>query len=203
MSPRMRFLLGPTIGESDELTARLVFTPERATQQAGILIYGDADRYLKLGRQFLARPQLEFGMEYNGRYTKPPGTFAYDPEAQTGEAVWLTIRRDEANTAPLSAMTEHIGSHLEMCFPCPERMADARAAIFAHNGRSNAPSAEARFDRVGIGLSFHNRPGGSGRSDPVRRMAGNLHRRAWRRVPALTVSALVLDTSDRRLKPWR
>ena len=65
------------------MTARLVFTPERATQQAGLLIYGDADRYVKLGRQFLARPQLEFGMESYGRYTKPAGTFAYDPDAQT------------------------------------------------------------------------------------------------------------------------
>ena len=80
MSRMKPLILGPTMGESDELTARLLFTPERRNQQAGILIYGDADRYLKLGRQFLARPQLEFGMEINGRYTKPPGTFATIPK---------------------------------------------------------------------------------------------------------------------------
>lgn len=153
-------LLGPTMGPSEELTARLVFTPERATQQAGILLFGDADRYVKLGRQFLARPQLEFGLEIHGRYTKPPGTFAYDPEGQTGDPVWLTIRPEGAEYRAFvsgdGAHWREFGNVLTM----PEPMRDARAAIFAHNGRSNAPSAEARFDRVGVGLSFHHRPDG-------------------------------------------
>lgn len=152
--------LGPAMGWADEVTARLVFTPERATQQAGILIFGDADRYVKLGRQFLARPQLEFGMETAGRYVKPPGTFAYDPDAQTGEPIWLTMRRRgtefRAYTSTDGAHWKPFGNVLTM----PEAMADARAAIFAHNGRSNAPSAPAKFDRLGIGLSFHNRPAG-------------------------------------------
>lgn len=153
-------LFGPRMGPSDELTVRLLFTPERATQQAGILIYGDADRYVKLGRQFLARPQLEFGMEIRGRYTKPPGTFAYDPSAQTGDPIWLTIRPNGAEYRAFissdGTQWKSFGNVLQMTEP----MDDARAALFAHNGRSNAPSAEARFDRAGIGLSFHNLPEG-------------------------------------------
>lgn len=153
-------LLGPEMSWADEVTTRLLFTPERATQQAGILVFDDADRYVKFGRQFLARPQLEFGMENGGRYAKPPGTFAYDPDAQTGEPVWLTIRRSgsefRAYISSDGSQWRSFGNVLTM----PEPMTRARAAIFAHNGRSNAPSTDARFDRLGIGLSFHNRPAG-------------------------------------------
>jgi hypothetical protein len=34
-------------------------------------------------------------------------------------------------------------------------MDNVRAGIFAHNGRSDAPSAEVRFDRLSVGLAFH------------------------------------------------
>ena len=149
-------LLGPPIGESDEVTTRLVFTPERATQQAGILVFGNADQYVKLGRQFLSRPQLEFGIESGGRYSKPPDTFLYDPDAQTGEPVWLSIRRKESEYRAFVSSDgtrwRPLGNVLTMNKPMP----NARAAIFAHNGRSDAPSTEARFDRLSVGISFHN-----------------------------------------------
>ena len=45
---------------------------------------------------------------------------------------------------------------LEM--PGPETK--ARAAIFADNGRSNAPAAEALFDHLSVGPSFHDWPTG-------------------------------------------
>lgn len=153
-------LLGPPIGEFDEVTTRLVFTPERATQQAGILVFGDADHYVKLGRQFLARPQLEFGIESGGRYNKPPDTFFYDPDAQTGEPVWLSIRR---NRSEYRAFVSYDGLRwrpLGTVLMMPKPMQNPRAAIFAHNGRSDAPSAEARFDRLSVGISFHNSPVG-------------------------------------------
>ena len=152
--------LGPPIGEFGEVTTRLVFTPERATQQAGIVVFGDADHYVKLGRQFLSRPQLEFGIESGGRYNKPPDTFFYDPDAQTGEPVWLTIRR---NLSEYGAFISHDGIRwrpLGSVLLMPKPMLNARAAIFAHNGRSDAPSAEARFDRLSVGMSFHNLPEG-------------------------------------------
>lgn len=153
-------LLGPPVPELGEVTTRMLFTPERATQQAGILVYGDADHYIKLGRQFFSRPQLEFGMEFDGRYGKPPGTFIYDPDAQTGEPVWLSIRR---NGPEYRAFVGHnglrwrpVGNVLNMAKPMP----NARVAIFAHNGRSDAPSTEARFDHLSVGISFHSLPEG-------------------------------------------
>jgi hypothetical protein len=153
--------LGPGLEPLDEVTARLTFTPERATQQAGILIYRDADQYVKFGRQFLARPQLEFGAEVNGRYLKPPQTFAYDPDAQTGEPVWLSIRRlGEEYLAFVSSdglRWRPFGNRLQLSEP----LGTGKAGIFAHNGRSDAPSAEARFDHVSVGVSFHNRPQGA------------------------------------------
>jgi hypothetical protein len=154
---RDALLLGPAVSEADDVTARLVFTPERATQQAGLLIYGDADRYVKLGRQFLARPQLEFGMEVNGRYAKPPGTFAYDPEAQTNQPVWLSIRRRGAEFSAFVSSDAITWKPCGNVLTMPVPFDGARAAIFAHNGRSDAPSATARFDRVSAGLCFHNR----------------------------------------------
>ncbi len=150
-------LLGPAVAEAADVTARMLFTPERATQQAGILIYGDADRYVKLGRQFLARPQLEFGFEVNGRYAKPPGTFAYDPEAQTNRPVWLSIRRRGAEFSAFVSSDGNLWRPFGNVLTMPVSMDRARAAIFAHNGRSDAPSTDARFDRVSAGLSFHNR----------------------------------------------
>ena len=155
---RDALLLGPPLGAADEATVRMLFTPERATQQAGILIYGDADRYVKLGRQFLSRPQLEFGVESEGRYSKPPGTFGYDPDAQNGEPLWLSIRRRDSE---FRAFVGQDGLHWRpfgnvLSLPMPV----ARAAIFAHNGRSDAPSTEVRFDRLSVGVSFHDLPPG-------------------------------------------
>ena len=155
---RDALLLGPLVGPADEVTARMHFTPERATQQAGILVYGDADRYVKLARQFLSRPQLEFGMEVAGRYAKPPGTFSYDPDAQTGEPIWLSVRRRDSE---FHAFVSHDGrrwTRFGKVLTAPVGMNDARAGIFAHNGRSDAPSAEVRFDRLSVGLAFHDLP---------------------------------------------
>lgn len=153
-------LFGPSFGSAREMTARLVFPAERATQQAGILIFGDPDRYVKLGRQFLSRPQLEFGLETQGRYLKPPGTFAFDPDAYTGQPIWLKIRHQwpeyRAFVSSDGSRWRPFGNVLQM----PEGMGDARAAIYAHNGRSNAVSADAKFDKVSIGISFHDYPAG-------------------------------------------
>lgn len=153
-------LLGPAIGAMDEVTARLLFRPERATQQAGILVFGNADRYIKLGRQFFSRPQLEFGKEAGGHYAKPQGTFAYDPDGQTNDPIWLTIRRAQEEYRAFISSDGIRWRPFGNVLTISESMDGARAAIFAHNGRSDAPMAEARFDRLSVGLSFHNRPAG-------------------------------------------
>lgn len=153
--PGSAIQVGPKIGLVDQVTVRMRFTSERATQQAGLLIFENADRYVKLGRQFLSRPQLEFGMETQAQYAKPPNTFGYDPEGQNGEPVWLSIRRNHDQfTAFVSSdgrIWQRFGNPLRM----PDPMPNARVAIFAHNGRSDAPPAEARFDRLSIGPAFY------------------------------------------------
>lgn len=151
---------GNLLEEHDEITTRMTFTPERATQQAGILALQDADHYVKFGRQFLARPQMEFGLENAGRYGKPPGTFAEDPEAQTGDPVWLSIR---CAGGEYRAFTSHDGVEWKPfgnVIAAPEGFRPLRAAVFAHNGRSDAPATEARFHHLSTGLAFHNRTAG-------------------------------------------
>jgi len=146
--------LGPAIGPYDHVTVRMTFSPERATQQAGIMLYADADHYVKLGRQFNSRVQLEFGVEIDGRYQKPTGTFAYDPLGQTGAPLWLSIRRQQSKFFAMVSSDginwKPFGNEIELPVQTP-----LRVALYAHNGRSNAPSTRALFDRLTIGSEFH------------------------------------------------
>jgi Beta xylosidase C-terminal Concanavalin A-like domain len=158
--PGNAILTGPTVGDTDDVTVRMAFSPEHAVQQAGLLVFENADRYLKLGRQFLSRPALEFGMETQGRYQKPPNTFLYDADAQNGEPVWLSIRRDHSVFKAFRSANgiewRHFGNTLAM----PDSLANPRVAIFADHGRTNAPDTIARFDHLSSGLEFHDFPAG-------------------------------------------
>ncbi len=149
--------LGPEVGVSDDVTARLTFTPQKATQQAGILIFENPDHYVKLARHFNTRTQLEFGLESGGVYRKTPATFTYDPSGQTGAPVWLSIRRTSniyrAFISGDGLEWRRVGDTLEM----PDPMSHPRLAVFAFNGKTNAPSAKAVFDRVSLGIGFHDR----------------------------------------------
>jgi regulation of enolase protein 1 (concanavalin A-like superfamily) len=146
--------LGPAIGPYDHVTVRMTFSPERATQQAGIMLYADADHYVKLGRQFNSRVQLEFGVEIAGRYQVPTGTFAYDPLGQTGAPLWLSIRRQQSKFFAMVSSDginwKPFGNELELPVQTP-----LRTALYAHNGRSNAPATRALFDHLTIGSEFH------------------------------------------------
>jgi Protein of unknown function (DUF1349) len=152
--------VGPKLAGMEDVTVRMQFTPEQALQQAGILIFNDADRYVKFGRQFLSRPQIEFGLETEAKYQKPPNTFIYDSRAEDGNPVWMSIRREHSTyKAFLSYDGEdwrQMGNVLQM----PDPMPDARIAIFAHHGHSNATPANARFDRLSFGHEFHSYPDG-------------------------------------------
>lgn len=152
--------LGPLVPENGDITVRLHFIPESAYQQAGLLIYESPDQYVKLGRQFLSRAELEFGQEIRGKYEKPPGTFTFDPEGQTGQPVWLSIRRRGSSFRAFSSQDgihwRPVGNELVMRDPMP----NARAAIYAHHGRTEAPPATAIFDSLSIGEEFHDRQPG-------------------------------------------
>jgi hypothetical protein len=164
--PASGIQLGPPVPESCDVTVRLRFLPEVACQQAGLMIFENPDQYVKLGRQFLARAELEFGQEIRGRYQKPHGTFSFDPHGQTGQPVWLSIRRRQSNFRAFSSLDGFhwtpVGNELLM----PDPMPNARLAIYAHNGRTAAPSTTAVFDSLSIGEEFHSRsPGQVGGDD--------------------------------------
>jgi hypothetical protein len=152
--------VGPKVSDVEDVTVRMQFTPEQALQQAGLLVFNDPDRYVKLGRQFLARPQMEFGLETGARYQKPANTFAYDSRAQDGAPVWLSIRREHTTyNAFVSYDGENwlrTGNTLRMSDPMP----NGRIAIFAHHGHSNATPADAQFDFLSLGHEFHSYPDG-------------------------------------------
>jgi regulation of enolase protein 1 (concanavalin A-like superfamily) len=153
--PGRGILLGPEIGPADELTVRMRFTPERAHQQAGLLVFQDADHYVKLSRHFVSRTQLEFGIEVDGHYLKPKGTFAYEPQGQNGEPLWLSVRR---NGNAFSAFVSYDGENWKRfgnTLEATAAMPHARIGIFAFHGRTDSVSAEARFDHLGFGPSFH------------------------------------------------
>ena len=152
--------VAPPVGAPDEVTVRMRFRPEMALHQAGILILDDTNHYVKLGRQFESRPQLEFGMETDGQYRKSPYTFSYDRYAQNGEPLWLSIRRAGTKFLGFTSTDgidwRRVGEVLEPAKP----LAKPRVALFASNGRTAAPPVEATFDHFTYGLSFHDRPDG-------------------------------------------
>ena len=150
--------LGPRLSEVDEVTVRMTFSPVAAEHQGGIMVFENADRYVKLGRQFTSRNQWEFGLETRARYQKPPGTFTYDSTGQEDAPTWLSIRRNhdlfDGFVSNDGVNWRKIGNTLRM----PDPMPGARAAVYAYNGRTNAPAAVARFDHLRIGPYFHDSP---------------------------------------------
>src|SRR5262249_24306153 len=86
-------MIGPKGRDLADVEVRMLFTPTRAHQQAGIMIFENPDCYIKFGRHFTSRSQLEFGLETGARYQKGPGTFEYDPSGQHELPIWLSIRR--------------------------------------------------------------------------------------------------------------
>jgi hypothetical protein len=152
--------VGPKVGDTDDVTVRMLFSPEHAVQQAGLLVFENADRYIKLGRQFLSRPAMEFGLETNARYQKPPNTFIYDASAQNGEPVWLSVRRDHSKFEAFSSSNGTEWRHLGNILNMPDPLPNPRVAIFADHGRTDAPATKASFDRLSTGIEFHDFPAG-------------------------------------------
>lgn len=152
--------VGPPIGPSDEVTVRMRFRPERALHQAGLLILDSSNHYVKLGRQFESRPQMEFGIEIDGVYRKTANTFSYDRFAQTDEPRWLSIRREGEQFRAFTSSDGVLWQPEGEVLTNTKSMRNPRIAVFASNGRTAAPSIEASFDQLSYGLAFHNRPDG-------------------------------------------
>jgi hypothetical protein len=146
--------LGPQLGPYDEVSVRMLFTPEVESHQAGLLLWKDPDNYIKVGRRFTARSILEFAVENDSIYKPAARLLHYDPEGQTGEAVWLSLRRRGNRVAAFASrdglLWKAVGDEIESPFNAEEM----RIGLYAFNGRRAAPAVEAKFDHLGVGPTF-------------------------------------------------
>ncbi|MBC8165947.1 MAG: hypothetical protein H7Y20_08750 [Bryobacteraceae bacterium] len=151
---------GPLLHSNEEVIAKLKFTPEFPTQQAGIMALFNPDQFVRLGQHFKNRSLMEFGFELDGRYDKPLSSFTYDLLGQRGSPRWLSIRRlNDDYRAFLSGdgiSWHEYGTSVSL----PAKGGTPRAAFYAFNGRSENPPSTAAFDQFGTVLAFHNRPDG-------------------------------------------
>jgi hypothetical protein len=146
--------LGPELGEFDTVTARLAFTPEREAHQAGILVWSGPDHFVKLGRRFFGRNQIEFSYETPSALSGTPQPAMFDPDGQSGQPVWLSIRR-QGNTyygffSRDGQVWEPVGAPINPNQPL-ER---PRAGLYAYHGRRQAPSIAAEFTHLSTGVVF-------------------------------------------------
>lgn len=150
--PPASIQLGPVLREEDEVTVRLSFTPEREAQQAGILIWADADNFVRLGRKFTGRNLLEFDLERNGVLQATPLSHTYESGGQDGMPLWLSVRRMGSEFRAFSSRDGRdwapVGGPLHF-----EAKA-LRAGLYAFHGRRDAPAALALFDDFAVGPTF-------------------------------------------------
>ncbi len=151
---------GSNLGEGEDATVRLRFTPEFPGQQAGLMVLYDVDNFVRVGQHHKDRALMEFGMEREGSYQQHSSAYEFDPLGQAGQSRWLTLRRAGPDyTAYISAdglSWRQFGSK----FTLPDTSGDLKTAVYAFNGKTVNPASHAVFEHFGVGLSFHNRPEG-------------------------------------------
>src|SRR5436305_1027934 len=105
------------------------------------MMFASPGEFVKLGRRFWSRTHTEFGIQTGGRYPKPPGTFAYDPNGQDGTPVWFSIRRSGGAFQAFHSLDgvawKPIGSELK----APDRMLGAKLGVYAMQEAVGEPSA--------------------------------------------------------------
>lgn len=148
-------LVGPSIGEHDEVVVRMRFRPSQPFHQAGLLLFDDADNYIEMRRIFRGRCFLEFASEASGRYQKTDAQVRYDTEGQTLAPLWLAIRRNGDN---YQAFSSSDGTHwfaFGEARTVRRPLQHPRVALFAFQGKTQATRAEAIFDHLSIGPGLH------------------------------------------------
>ena len=138
----------------DEISTRLDFTPNREAQQAGLTIWQDATHFIRLGRKFFGRNEIEFLLEEGDASVTNPRNTIYDAEGQSGQPLWLSIRR-RGNSYRAYLSHDGIGwaAHGEPIEP-HQPFAAPRAGVYALNGRREAPSIKAVFSNLATGATF-------------------------------------------------
>ena len=172
-APAGSILLGPPVSTTDQLVVRMVFTPLAELDQAGVMIFDDADNYVVLSRQLQQRNYLHFAAERRGAFSRAPETFIEDPRAQTGEPVWLAIRRNGDEFRAFSSADGDTWRPLGSLVHANLRPGQAHVALFALRELDKDPPPTAVFDRLGIGppLATWDAPGSFGRR--ARRLAAD------------------------------
>jgi hypothetical protein len=146
--------LGPALHDVDEITVRLDFTPNMEAQQAGLIVWQDIHHFIRLGRKFFGRNQIEFLVQDGDHSVTAPANTVYDGDGQSGQPLWLCIRRDgNEYRAYLSRDGVRWEQHGEPIVAGPS-FAAPRAGIYALNGRRDAPSIAASFSHLSTGVTF-------------------------------------------------
>lgn len=154
-------LTAPLLPGDGDVTVKMHFLPQHATQQAGLIVMADADNFVRLGSHFKTRSMLEVGHEANGSYAMRESVYRYDPLGQSGLPLWLSLRRTgDAFQGYISRDGVLWQAYGEVQEPETLRR-NLHAGVYAFNGRTDIPSAPARFASLTAGLRFHNRPDGA------------------------------------------
>lgn len=154
LAPPAGVQLGPALREVDEVTARLDFIPSMEAQQAGLIVWQDPEHFIRLGRKFFGRNQIEFLVQQGKTAIAAPANTVYDGDGQSGRPLWLSIHRDgNEYRAFLSSDGIHWEPHGQPIVPA-EALKSPRAGIFALNGRRDAPSIPASFSHLSTGATF-------------------------------------------------
>jgi regulation of enolase protein 1 (concanavalin A-like superfamily) len=155
-APPESLLVGAAVGATDQVIARMIFSPRTQYDQAGIMIFDDVDNYVRLARHLRRRTSFHFTAEIRGIRSVEPDTFVEDPLGQTGEPVWLAIRR---NGQEFHAFTSTDGWHwsrMGHVVKAPLSTDKARVALYAFSDAEADPPPIATFDRVNVGPPMAN-----------------------------------------------
>lgn len=152
--------VGPPLEPGDDAVVELSFVPESATQQAGVMALGSPDHFVRFGQHFKDRAMLEQSYEVDASTSLMRSHFLADLQGQLGLPRWFALRRTGSQYEAFQSADSFAWRPFAPPLEVRGLPAEQRAAIYAFNGRSDGPSAEARFRGFRVGPAFHNRSDG-------------------------------------------
>ncbi len=152
--------IGPELEPGDDAVVELTFVPEAATQQAGVMAYGDPDHFVRFGQHFKDRAMLEQSYEVGSIPNQDQSHFLVDRLGQFGRPRWLSLRRSGSRYEAFLSADGFGWTQFAPPVEVGGLPLTQRAAIYAFNGRSDGPSSPAAFQGFRAGPAFHNRPDG-------------------------------------------
>lgn len=144
--------LGGVLEEGETVFVPLRFSPKEERQQAGLILYQGQDDYVRFGRFFGSRTNLEIGQEVRGQNSVLRVNSVYDAAGQTGAWLHLALER---RAGKIWAYTSRDGVSYEAfgeALPWPETFTRARVGVYALNGRRDSPAQLAEFGPLRKGV---------------------------------------------------